>query len=36
MLEALDVSRQVQPRLVPGSVDAVIDPLGFEGWKKLG
>jgi hypothetical protein len=31
IVEALDVSEQIPPRLVTGGVDAVMDTLGFEG-----
>src|SRR5665213_2457023 len=34
IVEALDVSEQIPPRLGPGGVDAVMDPLGFEGVKE--
>ena len=31
IVEALDVSEQIPPRLVTGGVDTVMDTLGFEG-----
>ena len=31
IVEALDVSEQIAPGLIPGGVDPVVDPLGLEG-----
>ena len=35
IVEALDVTEQIPPRLVAVGVDAVVDPLGLEGVKEL-
>ena len=35
IVEALNVSEQIPSRLGPGGIEAMVDPLGFQGVEEL-